>query len=238
MGVIEKITRMKKEGMDDASIKNKLQEQRVPPADINDAFNQIKVKEAVSADNLPPAPKPNQRKMANEQYYTPRTRDIESPQDQGFQMEAPENTEDYYNPSPQNPQQNYPPQMPQQQSQTEQSYYPQYNYEEYPQSYGGQTNDTIIEIAEQVFEEKTKELQKQIESVNEFAKLAENRIENNSERIKRIEKIIDNLQVKILGKVGSYGDNMENIKKEMNMMQESFSKVLPELVEAKKHSKK
>ena len=43
---------------------------------------------------------------------------------------------------------------------------------------------------------------------------------------KRIENIIDKLQISILEKVGSYGKNLENTKKEMSMMQDSFRKVM------------
>jgi len=46
------------------------------------------------------------------------------------------------------------------------------------------------------------------------------------ERIKSIEKIIDNLQISILKKVGSYGGNLESIKNEMSMMQDSFRKMV------------
>ena len=37
------------------------------------------------------------------------------------------------------------------------------------------------------------------------------------------------MQIKILEKVGSYGGGLESIKKEMEMMQDSFSKTLPML---------
>jgi len=241
MGVIEQITQMRNQGMGDEEISDKLQEKRVPPASINEAFNQLKVKEAVSAENnslQPPSPYPAQNKMPNQkQFYTPRTKQIEGPSSEqnNFQLENPDMQQDYYNPGeyPQQNQQNYQQMQP---PQPQEEYYPQYNYEEYSPQAGmsGVTNtDTIIEVAEQVFSEKTKNFQKQMEMLSEFATLAESKIENNTERIRRMEKIIDNLQIKILDKVGTYGENLNNVKKEMSMMQESFSKVLPELAEAK-----
>jgi hypothetical protein len=51
-------------------------------------------------------------------------------------------------------------------------------------------------------------------------------MENISDRLKKIETIIDKLQIAILEKVGSYGKNLEGIKKEMSMMQDSFSKMI------------
>ena len=109
----------------------------------------------------------------------------------------------------------------------------------YPQPQQGQTQgqedyyspgefdtSTIIEISEQVFSEKIQTLQKKIEENTEFKVLAESKMNNLLERIKNIEKIIDNLQISILKKVGSYGENLGNIKNEMSMMQDSFRKMI------------
>jgi hypothetical protein len=233
MGLMEQISQMRQKGMNDNEISNKLQEQRVSPTTIKDAFNQLKVKGAVSSDDSFQQSYENQNKKSKmedqSQYYQPRTQDVGQTQN----YPAPPSPEQYSDPNQDYSQQN---------SQAPQEYYPQqYDYSnQYPQQgYGAATDtDTMIEIAEQVMSEKTKEMQKQIEQLSEFAKLAESRIENNNERIKRMEKLMDNLQIKILEKVGSYGDNLNSVKKEMNMMQESFSKMLPELAEAKKSENK
>jgi len=108
-------------------------------------------------------------------------------------------------------------------------YYPQESYEQDYGSYGGGT-DTMIEIAEQVFAEKMRKIQKQLEDLNEFKTLAETKLDNATNRLKRIENTIDKLQIAILEKVGSYGRGLDSIKKEMSMMQDSFSKTLPALV--------
>jgi len=86
-------------------------------------------------------------------------------------------------------------------------------------------SDTIIEIANQVFSEKIRKSEKIIEEMNEFRALAQVKIENIDERLKRIEKIIDTIQIKILEKVGSYGEELKTTQKEMTMMQDSFRKV-------------
>ncbi len=110
-------------------------------------------------------------------------------------------------------------------------YYPQEGYES-GSNYGGydEGTDIMIEIAEQVFAEKMKKIEKQIEELNEFKTLAETKLNNATDRLKRIEETIDKLQSAILEKVGFYGRGVENLKKEMEMMQESFSKTLPNLV--------
>ncbi len=114
-----------------------------------------------------------------------------------------------------------------------------YQQDQYGYSSGGMDNsDTMIEIAEQVFSEKTKKMQKQVEDLNEFKTLAQTKIENISDRLKRIETTIDKLQITILEKIGSYGENINSIKKEMSMMQDSFGKVVNQAVAGAKHSSK
>jgi len=118
---------------------------------------------------------------------------------------------------------------PQEYSPQQQNYEPQY-------SGGGIDTSTIIEISEKVFLEKTQKMQKQLKEVVEFKALAESRIESVSERLKRIENMIDKLQVAILEKIGSYGRGLENVQKEMQMMQDSFGKVISPLIDG--HGKK
>ena len=91
---------------------------------------------------------------------------------------------------------------------------------------GGFDTNTVIEIAEQVFGEKIEKIQKQVDEFSEFKSLTESKIENISDRLKRIELMIDKMQVDILDKVGSYGENLGSIKKEMGMMQDSFGKMI------------
>ncbi|HLD38409.1 MAG TPA: hypothetical protein VJA20_03135, partial [Candidatus Nanoarchaeia archaeon] len=67
----------------------------------------------------------------------------------------------------------------------------------------------------------------QISNFREFSAISETKFSNFENRLKKIESIIENLQIKILEKIGSYGQGLESIKKEMTMMQDSFSKTLP-----------
>jgi hypothetical protein len=152
--------------------------------------------------------------------------------EQGKTQGADENT---YVPQPQEEySQNYAPEPSQAIYQPEQQeYYPQENYESYPQ----ETNtNTIMEIAEQIFFEKIKKIQKQVETMNEFKNLHQAKVENIDERIKRIESTIDNLQGAILEKIGEYGNNLQSIKNEMGMMQDSFGKAMKEFPGQKIHS--
>ncbi|MBL7059266.1 hypothetical protein ISS08_02335 [Candidatus Pacearchaeota archaeon] len=216
MGVLEDITQMQSQGMQDNEIVANLQERGVDPKSINDAFSQSQIKSAVTAgeETMPestPEEIPGQQMQSGPASYAPRTQEI---------------SEESY--APQEPQQNY----------YSQGYNQEAGYDDYGGEYEnneGMSTDNFVEIAEQVFSEKNKLIQKQIDQMNEFKTLAQVKIDQNTERIKRIEEVIDKLQISILGKVGTYGNSLEGIKREMTMMQDSFGKIVPSL--AQKHSK-
>ncbi len=110
------------------------------------------------------------------------------------------------------------------QEQYAQQGYPQDNYQ---QGYTPQQVDseTIMQVAEQVFEDKIKKTEKQITDFNEFKTISKTQIDSFSERLKRIETMMDQLQIKILEKISSYGENLDSIKNEMSMMEDSFQKM-------------
>ncbi len=222
MGILEQVTEMKRRGFSESEIINNLQQQRISPKEINDALSQVQIKSAIDKSDYydfqdpsipqPPVPTPQEN---YDEFSVPVPQETYMPQSQ-----------EYY---PQNFQENL--NYPKTQEYPQEGY-----YEQDAQTYAGSSTetDTIIEIAEQVSSEKIKDLQKQIDKLNEFSTLVEAKLSNAVERIKKIETIIDKLQFAILDKVGSYGQNLELIKKEMSMMQDSFGKV----VKAKKTTKK
>ena len=162
---------------------------------------------------------------ANQQYQSQETSQANQEQSYQEQVNQPyqEQHQDYYGGGDYGGQEGY-----------NEEYYPQ---EGYGQDYygGGGGTDTMIEIAEQVFSEKIKKIQKQLEDLNEFKTLAETKLTYATNRLKRIEETIDKLQMAILEKVGSYGRGLDSIKKEMSMMQDSFSKTLPTLAHRQTH---
>lgn len=202
MGILEDAQTLKNQGLNDTEVAQDLQGRGYSPKAINDAFNQMQVKQAVSDEN-----------SQSEDEYVP------SPQQQGdYQpMQRQDESEDY------SPQQSQYPEVQQQE------YYPQQagSYGSYQDDYSpGFDTNRVIEISEQVFSEKIQKLKKQINELTEFKTLAQGQLENISERLKKIESVIDSLQIKILDKVGSYGQGLESIKKEMSMMQDSFGKMV------------
>lgn len=127
----------------------------------------------------------------------------------------------------------------------DQGYYdPNYNQyaqeysQEYPQGYdqyqsypGYQVSispDTITEIAEQVLEEKLSHLHDKIDSSSDFKNTAETKLDHLKERIERIEKILDKLQLSILNKVGQYVTDVSDLKTELQETQKTFKALVDE----------
>jgi len=215
MGALEQITNMKRQGISDEEIYNSLSQQGISPREINDALKQAQIKNAVSG--------PNEMEEGMQPSMMP---EGEAPAPVGEQEYQPQE----YQPQQYAPQQTYQPrtyEQPQYAQPTQEEYQPQQYapQEGYAPSTGTDT-DTIIEIADQIFSEKIKKFQNQIDASSESNALLQSRMESISERLKKIETIIDKLQIAILEKVGSYGQNLESVKKEMSMMQDSFSKMI------------
>ena len=225
MGVLERVSQMQSQGKPEEEIKQILQEEGISPKEINDAFSQSKIKNAVSnTEDMQPSimsrgdsiPKPND-------IYTPKTQEVEQ---EDLTLPQEEELEQYNN-YEQSPQENY-------------------SQENYGDNYFSENSgsDLMIEISEQVFSKKIREIKKQIDIIDETKELMKVKIDDTINRINRIENTLDKLQIAILEKVGSYGTNLDSIKKEMSMMQDSFKKVVNKAVSkpikktAKKVSKK
>ena len=256
MGVLEQVMELKRRGIPENEIVGKLRELGVSPNAITEALNQAKIKSAVSSGGEvknamepsimgPEGAEPPPKELPTEGGFsdadlTPMPQRYQAPLPQkGGPVSRDVSNEEEYVPQPQG--ELYPDQGQQQYQQDQyqseqympQEYYPQQEGE-YSTS-GISDTDTIIEITEQVFSEKIKTIQKQVEDLNEFKVLAQTKIDNISDRLKRIELNIDRLQAEILEKVGSYGRGLEGMKREIGMMQESFGKIVKTVVDKTKH---
>jgi len=112
--------------------------------------------------------------------------------------------------------------------------YPQ-DYSNYsPQYYspsGGMDTETISEIAEQIVIEKLEAFTQRTGDLVSFRSEVEDRLRELSERIKRIENSLDKVQQAVIGKIGEYGDNLGFIKKDMNNLHETMSKMMNPLID-------
>jgi len=224
MGVLEQVMQMREQGMSDSDIVSQLQEQGANPKTISDSLNQANIKSAVGGmeESIQPGMQYN-------------AEDIPVPQNATQYLPGQvENAEDLYIPQTQTPTQQYSYQSPspQEYNYGESYQQPQYSAAQYS---AGTDADTMVEIAQQVFGEKIKKIQNQVEELNEFRALYQVKTDSIYERLKRIEAIIDRLQSAILEKVGSYGGGIESVKKELSMMQDTYGKIL-NVVSDKNHS--
>jgi len=118
------------------------------------------------------------------------------------------------------------------QEQNYQEYYPQQGYESYGSAQPYNPTDSMMDVAEQVFEEKTKKMQKQMDSFEQFKNIAIIQMQNISERLKRLESMSDQLQTAVIEKVGTYGKDISSLKKEVAMVEDSFTKLAKNKIES------
>lgn len=247
MGVMDQVNDMQRRGVSERQIIDKLQEQGISPKEVQDAMSRAQIKNAVSEDGNQgqnqgasigqgqtgqvgqgsrkgyydddlDVPSPGKRaKISN---FSSQTQEMG--QGQSTQRQQPQTEDqDTYTPF----QANYGNYSNDQQGAQEYGYDYGDAYNQNQPGYGYTDTDTMIEISEQVFAEKIKSHLKKIEDAIEFKNIAESKIENISTRLERIEGQIDKLQAAILEKVGGYGRGLENVKKEMKMVEDSFAKM-------------
>lgn len=196
MSTIDEVTKRMQEGMPESSIAAELSGMGIPQSEISNAIAQAKIKSAVSSF-------PNNNSM---------TQEIDSGQEDSMANQQYAQQPNYadYATSPQ--QADY------------QQYAQQPNYSGYQQQ-SSLAPDTMNEIAEEVVAEKFLGIKNELEKVIDFRTTVQTKMDYLDERLKRIEKIIDRLQISILQKVGDYLTNTEDIKKEMVEMNKTFKSV-------------
>jgi hypothetical protein len=200
MGTLEEVKRMQSEGKSEADIVDELRARGASPDEISSAVIQARIKSAVGGDSV----------IESEQMsMQPSVMGPEPIQESS----APAPVSEY---SPQQyPAQDYPSYPQEQQMAPQEGYYQ-----------GSVSPDTISEIAEQVIQEKIKEISNKVQQHSSFKSLAEAKLESLDERLKRIEKIIDKLQMSIIQKIGEYGTSIEDLKKEVVETQKTFKSVV------------
>ncbi len=215
MSVLEKVLNLKKSGVSEKEIITKLKNEGISPMEINDAINQSKIKEAVSGEQedstkgmVPSIMGGEEKKIIEEETYTPSPSPSKEETYQDYSSQEDQGTEEYGSIG---------------------EYYEEAPSQEY--SSGNETgmgSETMIEIAEQVFSEKIKKIEEELRTLKEFKTIASPNLEDLRERIKRIEKNFDKMQIAILERVGSFGKNINSLQKEVEMVEDSFGKIMKE----------
>lgn len=206
MAVLEKVMKMKNQGLPEDQIVTSLREEGISPKEIYEAISQSKIKSSLNTED--------QKPQIQEEYPQQSMMSSEEPKSQNQQ--TPYETEESYVP----PTENY------------QEYSPQYS-PEYAEYQPQQSIDveTINNIAEQIVEEKIIELKKQISSFTKFKEETSMNLELIRKRLDKIEDSFNELQMAIIRKIGGYGGDIKNISKEMHETQKSFSKIIDPLTE-------
>lgn len=249
MGLIDDVKSMRRQGRTDDEIRQMLKQQGYNLNQVDDAMSQSRIKDAISQQDLQQQNSP-QNTGSSQQNNAPTPQDnqvyadsspmIAQSSDNSFQRvgggtEATQgSTNEYSSQSPQGYEGMQPSMMGAQQQQAtqeyggNQGYSSAYGYPEYQQYQSYQdtmSSDIISEISEQVVSEKLAGLNDKFEKAADFRTTAEAKIEALDERLKRIEKIIDKLQISILQRVSDYVTDVKDIKKEIQETQKSFKSV-------------
>ena len=218
MALLNDIKRMQGEGKTEQEIIAALKEQGISPREISDSISQSRIKEAVSGEVETPTPAQQETTMPMPDQGTPQL---------SQEMQPSQPVEQEYIQAAQMPPVEQPAQYPSEQP--AQAAYPEYQqYQQYPQG-GGISPDTITEISEQVVSEKLSSLKRDIENILDLKTSVSSKLESVDERLTRIEKIMDRLNLSILQKVGDYMSNINDIKKELIETQKSFKTLAPSL---------
>ncbi len=201
MELLDIIKEMQDQGISNQGIFENLQRQGYKPTQINDAINQLKI-------TIQPmdTQNQNQQNAFNQQ--------------QDFNQQPNFNQEQQYTENQQNyPQEDYYTQTPQ-----------AYSGEEYYQQPSFNT-ETITEITEQVISEKFREYNKRTGDIVSFKNTIQDKVDDINTRLKRIESTIDKLQQAIIQKIGEFGENTQIIKKDLELLHDTTSKLMNPLID-------
>ncbi len=224
MAILDQVIEMQKGGMSNAEIFTNLQEQKISPKEISDAINQAQIKNALNENNTQGTTmNPNEQQSIMNSSPAPQAAPEPEPMAPPVDNMAPEQPQDYY-------------------TQTPQGYDTGYDQG----GYGGGAfdSDSIAEIAGQVVEEEFKNYKKKTGDMLSFKNSTEEKIQDMSNRLQRVEATIDKLQSAILQKVGEFGENTSYIRKDLEALHNTTSQLMNPLIDnlnatqKKKKSKK
>jgi len=263
MAALEQVMQLRQQGMSERQIIDSLKSQGVTPKDINDALSQSQIKSELApeqtfqptqqptdnyAQSSPseelgmPSPQPNQMQQPTQQFQEPPAAippiNQEPPMQQSMMsqntMPPQPEPQQYQQPISQPPQQFQEPypatDLQPAESPQSQEQYPEYEYQQ------SVDVETITEIAEQITEEKTEKIKKQIEILAKTKEDSISKIDQINKRLEKIENSFNELQMAILGKIGDYTQNLQNISQDLHATQESFSKVLNPVIDKQRKS--
>ncbi len=199
MGTIEEIQRMQEQGASEQDIQKSLVSQGISDSEAREALAQSKIKNAV----MNPAMDTSSDSSSNSQDMQPSMLAREN--NTGASAQAV--SQSAYSSQEQ----------------------PKYAYPAYEPYTGNISSDVVNEVAEQIIVEKLSPLKDKIERALDFKNIIDTKVDYIDERLKRIERTIDRLQLSVLQKVGDYMTNVDDIKNELQETQKSFKALMPQM---------
>ena len=103
--------------------------------------------------------------------------------------------------------------------------------EDYGEVGGYADTETITEIAEQVVNEKFKEYNKKTGDITTFKNMTQDKVNIIEQRLKRLEDTIDKLQQAIIQKIGEFGENTTIIRRDLENLHNTTSKLMNPLID-------
>lgn len=223
MATLERVMQMRQQGVSEPQIIQVLKQEGISPREINEALSQSQIKSALSFESKTSEnPGDIQSNESFSQMQPSRTYNESAPEE--AEMYSPEQSLQGESIQPiTQPTGNYAMQLSPPSPYTD--YYPEYQ----PQ----QATDigTINDIAEQIVEEKTMSIKKQMLNLTRFKEETALEVEKINERLEKIENTFNELQMAIIRKIGEYGEDIHNISKELHNTQDSFSKLVNPLTD-------
>jgi len=212
MGIIDDIKRMQNEGRTEQEMNLQLQNQGHGQKEIYEALAQAKIKEAVAGAESGTGEEGIASASGNPMQPSMLSQNV-SEEPQGPELETQEVIPQQYS-SQQYTQPYTTPVQGQSEGYAAQAYY------------AGPSADAITEVVEQIVAERIGKVSQELARSIENRQIIETKLEYVDERLKKIEKIIDRLQLSILQKVGEYMTNVEDLKTEVVETQKSFKTLL------------
>ncbi len=206
MAALEQIQQMRQQGLTDNQIISSLQEQGIPPKEINEALSQSEVKSAIAYQDQVQTSQPVEQSPAAEGQYA---------QDQYAQQPYPQ---DQYAGE----------------AGADQGQYPQEQYAQEPYYQQAVDVETIRNISKQIIDTELEKTKSQISELIKLKTELKFQMQSMDNRLTKIENSMESLQSALLKKIGDYGEAVQDISKDLQATQESFSKLVNPLIDQKR----
>ena len=208
---VKEVVNFARQGYNDDTIIRKLREQGFTPKQINDAFNQVKIKAAASSEEMEPSIMTTGAGSSEEFVPTPSPTGYDSGYGETTEPGAEEMTGAEYA-------------------------YPQ--TVQYPAYESRPSTEVIEEIAEEIINEKWRDFKTRAGDFGMLRKYFEGKINSLSSRMKKIENYMDKIQNSVVVRIREYESQLKILRAEIQALETAFSKILEPLVDNVRHFQK